>query len=61
MTYTVDPALIAAVEATDIPRRDRMKVYAAIRQAREFPKLAWRPTPLACCFALYWETNNDRA
>lgn len=42
MTYTVDPALIAAVEARvpDLPRRDRMGVYAAIRQAREFPKLA---------------------
>ena len=36
----IDPALIEAVEAIDIPRRDRMRVYAAIRQAREFPKLA---------------------
>lgn len=44
ITYRVDPRLIAdaqaALDAGEVTVKQRMAVLAAIRQAREFPKLA---------------------
>lgn len=43
-THRVDPRLIADAEAEiaagNVPRKDLMRVYAAIRQARELTVLA---------------------
>lgn len=44
ITYRVDPRLIAdaqaALDAGEVPVKQRMVVYAAIRQAQELPQLA---------------------
>lgn len=44
ITYRVNLRLIAdaqaALDAGEVPVKQRMAVYAAIRQAQEFPKLA---------------------